>query len=749
MAIIADDPAKFVVRFFAVLATGGTSVPLVPPHAMQERQSYDGRLHDALAAAGPVVVLGDGATGEIDGIPVLDPAGEGPVRSVAVAEQPADAPAVVQFSSGSSGSPKAMVLSRTAVDTNVRAITRWLGMGPSDRTASWLPLYHDMGLIGTTLVPIASQTDLFLMTPMQFLRRPETWLRCFGELRCTLTAAPPFGFGHAASRVDPDELRECDLSSWRVAIVGAEPLERGPLEAFADRFSVLGFRWSTFCPAYGMAEATLALTGTPPEQAPIISASDRGEADGRMAASDRRERGVVSSGPALPGVDIEIRDDLGSPLSDDHVGEIWVASPSLAEGFGSESGTDARRWYATGDAGFMSVGELYVLGRLADSFKVRGRRILAEHAESLIREALPDVRRRRGGAQPHRGLLVSPPSWRVVPSVKRHPRSGRARSSAACSIRVRSTSSRSRPERFPGRRAASRAVGSVGVDSSRRANGKRCRPHERPRDVRMARGQASMKVLAVDHAVPDSLVTNEDMLAMVRSQSPAIEDEAAWEAIERRIRRYWNVTGTDRRYQLGEHQLALDLLVEVASRALDDAGVDRGDVDLVIYTGVGRAVLEPAMAALVQHRLDLVNASCFDVLEACQSWLRAMQLARDLIACGSASTALIVNCEAGFLHMADLRIDTVDEIDTLIASTTIGEAVTATVVSAGDEPDDFHFRFRNLGQHFPVCMIPLPSYERFVGPLPHPRMKHYKFFADATELDADHGARGGQGVPDR
>jgi len=404
LALVAESSADFLVRFFAVLAGGGTCVPIAPPLPSEDAATYQANTRQMLADAGPVMVLtAEGTADEFLGWPAAtitvpeEPAGaRRPVPSPAAA----DTPALIQVSSGSTGVRRAVRVSRAAVDANFTAINRWLPLGPGDRAASWLPLHHDMGLLGQARV-IANQCDLMLMSSMQFLQRPETWLRCYGEHGATIATAPAFGYVHLARKLGGSSPAGCDLSGWRIAIVGAEPLRADDLDLFVDAFAPLGFRRRAFCPAYGLAEATLAVTGTGPEQEPAVlpegwvpagAGARRGEGarvDHRMVAANR----MVGSGRAPDGVEVSVRDGAGAPLADDHLGEVWVGGTSLADGYEPASGEGfGQGWFRTGDVGCLRDGELFVFGRLRDSFQIRGEMILAEAAEPSIRTAFPAAR---------------------------------------------------------------------------------------------------------------------------------------------------------------------------------------------------------------------------------------------------------------------------------------------------------------------------------------------------------------------
>jgi acyl-CoA synthetase (AMP-forming)/AMP-acid ligase II len=286
---------------------------------------------------------------------------------------------LTQFTSGSTSEPRGVVLDGKRIVANIRAQLEWLQPAPGDGACTWLPLSHDMGLIGMFLGSIAGATDdwarggdLVVMTPQGFMRNPASWLVTCEAFGSTITAAPNFGYEMAARRRTPLG----DLSKLRVCIAGAEPVRTKTLRRFADQFRAVGFDSTAFCPAYGMAEACLAVTGTAPE-AHWQSSELAIPADDETAPSDHTE--VVSSGPPLGG--FEVRTTNGS------VGEVLIKGPSIADSY--VDGTklaDQDGWMRTGDLGALEGGELYVLGRTHDVLYVGGRNVYAVDVETYAGE---------------------------------------------------------------------------------------------------------------------------------------------------------------------------------------------------------------------------------------------------------------------------------------------------------------------------------------------------------------------------
>lgn len=307
--------------------------------------------------------------------------------------------ALYQFTSGSTGSPKGISLSLANLASNITSIQSWLEVGLTDCAASWLPLHHDMGLIGLLLTPISSQITAYHMAPQTFLSNPIRWLECFAS-GATLTAVPTFAFSYLTRRISRDQLKGMDFSRWRVAISGAERLNGSSLRGFADLLDPFGFSPKAFRPAYGLAEATLAVTGHPCGSIPHavildnnpIAIGDRVPVKhcDLLTALDVREgpNVLVESGAQLPGCDVWIVDSHNRPLPEQILGEIKVRGRAVGNGYlGTAAKSETRfeqEWLLTGDAGFLLHGRLYVLGRIADSLKVRGRRIYVEELEAEI-----------------------------------------------------------------------------------------------------------------------------------------------------------------------------------------------------------------------------------------------------------------------------------------------------------------------------------------------------------------------------
>ncbi|MCP4657668.1 MAG: fatty acyl-AMP ligase, partial [bacterium] len=249
-----------------------------------------------------------------------------------------DTLAFLQYTSGSTAAPKGVMVSHRNLLHNQQAIRRATGLGKGDRVAGWLPLYHDMGLIGNVFQPLYLGIPCVLMPPLAFLQKPVRWLRAISRYRATTSAAPDFAYAMCVNRISAAERAELDLSCWRVALNGAEPVRAETLERFARTFAPCGFRAEAFFPCYGLAEATLLVTGGDPHRLPptLILAEEeleRGRAR-RAAPPAPRRRTLVSCGRPAADQRLAVVDpESARPVPPGNVGEIRIAGPSVARGY--------------------------------------------------------------------------------------------------------------------------------------------------------------------------------------------------------------------------------------------------------------------------------------------------------------------------------------------------------------------------------------------------------------------------------
>jgi fatty-acyl-CoA synthase len=413
VCIAAPSGPEFVAACFGTLIAGGTPSPLAPPLIFRSADEYVSQLTRQLQAASPCLVVSDAdlhpvvagaaqATGLACPCLSLPLAGE---RCNLPARPPAEL-ALLQFTARSSGSPRGVRISWSNLETLIAASRRWVRWRQDDSVASWLPLYHDMGLIGTFLCAVVHRADLWLLRPEQFLRSPASWLACLCRFGATMTASPTFGYAYAAKKVTSSELEGMDFSRWRAAAVGAGRVDAAALDRFARLVAANGFRRAAFLPGYGLAEATLALTGSSPGKLPLLVSVDRAslrfgdtvrvlERGSLDRAGDRgagRLAGRLRTAPAgRPALDRGRRRRPargGSPGGNRRSRSLGGRGPPRRAGGWPQqvrAGTAVhrRRWLPAGR-------ELFVLGRMGDSTKVRGRSLYAEDVEAS-RATIPGV----------------------------------------------------------------------------------------------------------------------------------------------------------------------------------------------------------------------------------------------------------------------------------------------------------------------------------------------------------------------
>lgn len=323
------------------------------------------------------------------------PGGRGPIGADADGTPDADRVMIHQLTSGSTGAPRLIRVGAANLEANLAGMADWLGWRDGvDAWASWLPLHHDMGLIGGLLMPAAHDSDLWTATPGQFLRDPSCWVSALDAGHGTVTAAPTFGYAYTAKRIRrPAD--GVDLSGVRVACVGAEPVSQDVLAGFGERFAGAGFAPRAWAPAYGLAESTLCVSAVTPDEDVRVAVVDDGEpmrlgeavpVRGVEALGDGDGVRLVGCGRPILAAHVDIVDEDGAVLPDGHLGEIVVGGPSVARVGDGGTGTGNR--HATGDSGLLLDGELFVLGRIGDGIKVRGEFVDCEGLEKRVAAAL-------------------------------------------------------------------------------------------------------------------------------------------------------------------------------------------------------------------------------------------------------------------------------------------------------------------------------------------------------------------------
>jgi acyl-CoA synthetase (AMP-forming)/AMP-acid ligase II len=316
--------------------------------------------------------------------------------------QRGDDVAVIQATSGSTGASKCVLLTHHNILSNLEQIGRRLRIDPTvDVMVSWLPLFHDMGLIGGFLLPMYWRIRGVMMDPFRFLRDPANWLRAISAHRGTISPAPNFAYALTTQRTADGVLADLDLSSWRAAVCGAEPISPAVLERFSGRFASCGFRPDALLPAYGLAEASLCVAMHPPgdrfrvERVSREALTKRREAVVSPAASDDEVAVFCDCGPAVEGTRIRIVSPDGDPLPEGQVGQIVLAGPSIMAGYDGQPAVTGMAmrdgWYWTGDQGYLRDGRLVVTGRVKDLIIIRGQNYPPTEFEWAAEE-VPGVR---------------------------------------------------------------------------------------------------------------------------------------------------------------------------------------------------------------------------------------------------------------------------------------------------------------------------------------------------------------------
>lgn len=404
--VVLPTGPDFVAAFYGVLAIGATPCPIAPPTFFSEPGEYRRHLARAIRLTGAPLVVTDAELRPIieDAIAHAGGAARPLLASFGVDRGRADTMptprlGLMQFTSGSTGSAHCGRVTWDNLETHTRMQAAWQRYDGSQIGACWLPLYHDMGLIGCLLMSVAHQGSAYWLRPDQFVRTPVRWLECFGRYGASITAAPTFAFAYASKRVGLAEVQGMDFSGWDVAVMGAERVDARSLHLFAERFAAQGFEESTFTPAYGLAEATLAVTGTELDAIPTAARVDwrtmRSGAEldvevgllGTAATSGQPAEWLVGCGRPLGEIQVTIVGDDGVELPEGHLGEIVVEGPTVVDGYEGETERDTpfrgQRLH-TADAGFLHDGQLYALGRMGDMLTVRGRNVYAEDLEARL-----------------------------------------------------------------------------------------------------------------------------------------------------------------------------------------------------------------------------------------------------------------------------------------------------------------------------------------------------------------------------
>ncbi|MBI2306144.1 MAG: AMP-binding protein [Rhodocyclales bacterium] len=399
VAIMLPTCRGFFAAFYGILYAGGVPVPLYPPARPSQLEDHMRRIAGIVANAGAAVLIADARArllghllqAECAALRVVATVDELALDAAPALPRPAPGEiAFLQYTSGSTGQPKGVVLTHANLIANLHAMEEASGVTADDVFVSWLPLYHDMGLIGACLGSLSVGFRLVLMSPLTFLARPERWLWTIDEERGTVSAAPNFAYEICATKIDAAALAGLDLSRWRLAYNGAEPVAAGTLQRFCERFAAYGFAPAAMTPVYGLAENSVGLSFPPVGRGPRVERIERSA----LAAGEARPAGddavnplqVVCCGRVLPGHQLRIVDDDGRALPERRVGRVQFRGPSATAGYFRQ--VDATLfdgdWLNTGDLGYLAAGELYLTGRSKDIIIRGGHNLYPQELEEAV-----------------------------------------------------------------------------------------------------------------------------------------------------------------------------------------------------------------------------------------------------------------------------------------------------------------------------------------------------------------------------
>jgi len=395
VGILAQTAPSTILGILGCFAAGAVAVPLPLPMRAVDPEAFIEQTVLRLEKVGAELVV---LPGEL--VSMVGDMGER-VKLLAAEELPVDGAlpptpagrediAIVQFTSGSTSEPRGVVLTHGNVNANSRAIAATVGVHPEDTVVSWLPLYHDMGLIGFLITALNCGTSLVIMPPQRFTADPSLWLQAMSDHKATLTGGPNFGFALASRVLLSGRAEGMDLSSLRLALNGAEPVDPGVLDGLIEAGEPYGLKPEVPYPVYGLAEATLAVTFPPPGRRYVIdhvsrTAVQEGDFAAPSIPGKEDTQAFVSLGKPLPGVEVSIVRSDGRKADEREVGEVCIQAPSVMQGYWGDAGKTAEAlrggWLHTGDLGYLAGGELYLVGRIKDMVIIGGRNLFPEDVE--------------------------------------------------------------------------------------------------------------------------------------------------------------------------------------------------------------------------------------------------------------------------------------------------------------------------------------------------------------------------------
>ncbi|MBI3665937.1 MAG: AMP-binding protein [Acidobacteria bacterium] len=406
VAVMLPTCADFFYAFFGVILAGGIPVPIYPPVRADKIEEYVRRQIRILRNAEVRFLITFDRVKAVAAIlrvslpSLLDVASVAALREVGAASPkkaftPADT-GFIQYTSGSTGDPKGVVLSHSNILANIRGIGNAVKVRPDDVVVTWLPLYHDMGLIGSWLFSLHYATPITVLSPLAFLSRPERWLWALHDARGTLCPAPNFSYELCARKIPDRAIEGLDLSAWRVAINAGEAVLPETIARFTQRFAPHGFRAESMLPCYGLAESSVALAFPPIDRLPRIDIICREplEREGRAVTTGPDEPGavrLVSAGSPLPGHEVRIVDEQNNDVGERIHGRLWFRGPSKTAGYYRNPDATAAvtmddGWMDSGDLAYWADGELYITGRRKDCIIKSGRNIIPQEVEEAASE---------------------------------------------------------------------------------------------------------------------------------------------------------------------------------------------------------------------------------------------------------------------------------------------------------------------------------------------------------------------------
>jgi fatty-acyl-CoA synthase len=406
VALVAETGPEFAALFFGCVYAGIWPVPLPLPTSFGGRDSYIDQLSVQLASSDPKLLLYPAELADMAGAAAASRALRGiaweefsrlPAEAVALPTPESDDVAYLQYSSGSTRFPHGVAVTHRALLNNLAAHSHGMEVVETDRCVSWLPWYHDMGLVGCFLSPVANQVSTDYLKTEDFARRPLAWLDMISRNEgTTLSYSPTFGYDICARRMSSQSKvsERFDLSRWRVAGNGADMIRPDVMQAFVDAFAEAGFKASAFLPSYGLAEATLAVSIMPPGEGIVVELVEETQLSGGADRVGRpqRYRSIVNCGRPVRDMMVQIRDEDGAILPESAIGKLWAKGPSIMQGyFRDETATAACMsdgWLDTGDMGYLSGGYVYIVGRAKDMIIINGKNHWPQDIEWAV-EQLP------------------------------------------------------------------------------------------------------------------------------------------------------------------------------------------------------------------------------------------------------------------------------------------------------------------------------------------------------------------------